>query len=177
MATNLEFIKKVEVTNGANPEITDIFSDKYDVYKIFITKVDLGTGFVNAFGNMRLINASTGTPDTTANYDSAGLYMYSHTGFGENRYTNQTRIVNTFSYMNTGAENNWGEVTIFNPYNSGSYTFFTGQSSSMFYQIGSGSFVTPTKSIAVHTVEQSNSGLQILISDITTMDIAVFGVK
>jgi len=35
--------------------------------------------------------------------------------------------------------------------------------------------VVGTKSIGTHKVAQSNSGLQILISDITTMDISVFG--
>jgi hypothetical protein len=177
MATNLEFIKKVEVRDAANPEITNIFSDRYDTYKIYITKVDLGTGFTNAFGVMRLIKASDGSVDSTANYDSAGHYLYSHANFGENRYTNQTSVVNTFAYMNVGDDNNWGEVTLYNPFDSGKYTFFAGQSSGEYYQIGSGSYNVPTKSIAVHKVAQSNSGLQIVISSITTMDITVYGVK
>ena len=103
--------------------------------------------------------------------------LLAHTTFGENKYTNLTAITNAFAYMNTGAGNNGGEITVYNPFDSGSYTFFAGQGSSMFYQLGSGSYVTPTKSIAVHKVAQSNSGLQILISDITTMDISVYGVK
>jgi len=134
-------------------------------------------GFVNAWANLRVINATTGTPDATSNYDSAGQMLYAHSTSGDNRYTNLTAITNAFAYMNTGPGNNGGEITVYSPFDSGSYTFFGGQGSSAFYQIGSGSYNVASKSIGVHKVEQSNSGLQILISDITTMDIAVYGVK
>ena len=176
MATDLQFIKSVTADNVTNIDIPDCFSDKYDVYKIFLTKTDLGTGFTNAWANMRVLKASDGTSDTTANYDSAGQMQYAYTSFGENRYTNSTQIVNTFSYSDTGSYNNGGEVTVYNPFDSGSYTFFTGQGANNIWT-GSISSLVGNKSIAVHKVAQSNSGLQILIPDITTMVIKVYGVK
>lgn len=178
MATNLEFIKEVKIRDANNPEITDIFSDRYDIYKLYATKTYLnGSGYVNAWFNMRVINATTGSPDTTSNYDSAGYMLYSHTTYGENKYASQDKIVNSFAYMSKAETNNSGEVTIYNPYDSSSFTHFAGQGCSWFYQIGSGGYVVPTKSTGVHKVEQSNSGLQILITDIEQMDIQVYGVK
>jgi len=168
MATNLEFIKSATASGGVNTlDISDCFSAKYDVYELFIPKVDTASNFYPSF---RFLKASDGTADTTANYDSAALLLGA-TGLGEQRYTNQTSIVNSFGLAGVNDNNNFGRVTIYNPFDSSSYTFINGHSSMVY------SNLSGAKTIAVHKVAQSNSGIQLLFSNMTEVKASIYGVK
>jgi len=168
MATNLQFIKSATASGGVSTlDISNCFSAKYDVYELFIPKVDTASNFYPSF---RFLKASDGTADTTANYDSAALLLGA-TGFGEIRYTNQTSIINSFGFASTNDANNFGRVTIYNPFDSSSYTFINGQSVFVYSNLEGG------KTIAVHKVAQSNSGIQLLFSNMTEVKASIYGVK
>ena len=73
MATSLQFIKSASASGGVNTlDISDCFSDEYDVYELIIPKMDSGSNFYPTF---RFLKASDGTADTTSNYDSAGQLL------------------------------------------------------------------------------------------------------
>jgi len=168
MATNLEFIKSATASGGVSTlDISNCFSAKYDVYELFIPKVDTGSNFYPSF---RFLKASDGTADTTANYDSAALLL-GGTGLGEQIYTNQTSLVNSFGLAGANDNNNFGRITIYNPFNSSSYTFVNGNSSMVY------SNLSGAKTIAVHKVAQSNSGIQLLFSNMTEVKASIYGVK
>jgi len=168
MATNLQFIKSATASGGVSTlDISNCFSAKYDVYELFIPKVDTASNFYPSF---RFLKASDGTADTTANYDSAALLLGA-TGLGEIRYTNQTSIINSFGFASTNDANNFGRVTIYNPFDSSSYTFINGQSVFVYSNLEGG------KTIAVHKVAQSNSGIQLLFSNMTEVKASIYGVK
>ena len=168
MATNLEFIKSATASGGVNTlDISDCFSAEYDVYELLIPKVDTASNFYPSF---RFLKASDGTADTTANYDSAGL-LFGTTAITEIRYTNQTSIINSFGLASTNDANNFGRVTIYNPFDSSSYTFINGFSVFVYSNLEGG------KTIAVHKVAQSNSGIQLLFTNMTEVKASIYGVK
>ena len=168
MATNLQFIKSVTASGGVNTlDISDCFSAEYDVYELLIPKVDTASNFYPSF---RFLKASDGSADTTSNYDSAGL-LFGTTGISEIRYTNQTAVINSFGLASTNDANNFGRVTIYNPFDSSSYTFINGHAVFVFSALEGG------KTIAVHKVAQSNSGIQLMFSNMTEVKASIYGVK
>ena len=168
MATNLQFIKSVTASGGVNTlDISDCFSAEYDVYELLIPKVDTASNFYPSF---RFLKASDGSADTTSNYDSAGL-LFGTTGISEIRYTNQTAVINSFGLASTNDANNFGRVTIYNPFDSSSYTFINGHSVFVY------SNLEGSKTIAVHKVAQSNSGIQLMFSNMQEVKASIYGVK
>jgi hypothetical protein len=168
MATNLEFIKSASASGGVSTlDITDCFSDKYNTYELFIPKVDTGSNFYPSF---RLLKASDGSADTTANYDSGGL-LFSTSGTSEIRYVNATSIVNSHGLSSVNDANNFGKITIYNPFDSSSYTSIHSQANHVY------STLSASRTIAVHTVAQSNSGIQLLFANMTEVIASIYGVK
>ena len=168
MATNLQFIKSASASGGVSTlDISDCFSAEYDVYELLIPKVDTASNFYPSF---RFLKASDGSADTTSNYDSAGL-LFGTTGINEIRYTNQSSIVNSFGLASTNDANNFGRVTIYNPFDSSSYTFINGHSVFVYSNLEGG------KTIGVHTVAQSNSGIQLLFANMTEVKASIYGYK
>ena len=164
---NLEFIKSASGPSVSSIEITNCFSDKYDVYLLDLPKMDSnGASYIN----LRFLKASDGSPDTTASYDSAGLIMRTNAAFGENKYTGQTQFVNSFGSVDGGSYNNGGTFIIYNPFSSSSYSFLSAQMAS--YWAGDLGW----KSIGVHKVAQSNSGIQIIVNS-DYIQASIFGVK
>ena len=169
MATSLQFIKSATASGGVSTlDISDCFNDGYDVYELYIPKIDLGS---NAYMNVRFLKASDGSADTTSNYDSAGLMLDATGSFGENRYTGSTALSNVFGLWNIGDYNNGGKITIYNPFSSSSYTFITGQTAEWYTALYG------SKNIGVHKVAQSNSGIQLLLSNIDFAAASIYGVK
>ena len=168
MTTNLQFIKSASASGGVNTlDISDCFSAEYDVYELLIPKVDTASNFYPSF---RFLKASDGSADTTSNYDSAGL-LFGTTGISEIRYTNQTAAINSFGLASTNDANNFGRVTIYNPFDSSSYTFINGHSVFVY------SNLEGSKTIAVHKVAQSNSGIQLMFSNMQEVKASIYGVK
>jgi len=91
MATNLEFIKSQTLDSANSFNITDIFSDKYDVYKITITGLQHSSN--RQVINTRVINS--GGVVSTSNYEYAGVIMGSDTTFQEKKNTSDTSWVET----------------------------------------------------------------------------------
>jgi hypothetical protein len=170
MATNLQFIKSATGTSVSSLSVTDCFTDAYDVYYISITKADLSAA---NYQYARFIDS--GGVDSTSNYDSAGLSTRSYDAFGEMRFTGQTNI-NNIAYQSANNSDGTGiSFYVFNPYDSSSYTFALGQSSS--FNSGSGLF--GVKHISVHQVAEQITGINFFPASGTydNIKINVYGVK
>tara|TARA_R100000231_G_scaffold4219_3_gene7242 strand:- start:5806 stop:6312 length:507 start_codon:yes stop_codon:yes gene_type:complete len=168
MATSLQFIKSASASGGVSTlDISNCFSAQYDVYELLITKVDTASNFYPSF---RLLKESDGSADTTSNYDSAGL-LFGLSGTSEIRYVNQTSMINSFGLASTNDANNFGRLTIYQPFSGSSYTFLQGQAAHFYSALEGG------KTIGVHKVEQSNSGIQLMFSNMTLVQASIYGVE
>ena len=173
MATNLEFIKSVSVVEGSSTfTITDIFSDKYDVYYLTFDVGQTGGAATNI--NARLLDSSS-NEISNANYDSASLGMNFGSAFNEYRTPAQTTIKYFFLVTGDTATGSASpsSVFIYNPFSSSSYTFLQGQS------IRSTSY--GGKGISVLKETTSCTGIKFLPENgsatFRTSKISVYGVK
>lgn len=128
MATNLEFIKRVEAQQVASVEITDIFSDRYDKYLIkHPHHYDVST----TDQRLQMLDSS-GTAITTSVYKYASLNLISSAG-ATDEYNNANDHTRSFSYFtNSYYQSGLVELEIYNPYNSASYTYWSWKSN--YYQ-------------------------------------------
>jgi|TARA_Y100000004_G_scaffold146374_1_gene167247 hypothetical protein len=173
MAGNLEFIKNVNgSSNVSNVDVTNVFTDKYDVYKI-VTNITTDASFHPV--DMRLFD-SGGTIIDQAEYDYAFLELRSSTTYGVGKNTGQTEIQRPMRTGDGAAAAGNNVVYFFNPYDSSSYTFLK-------YQVSAWSSGTPQlggqKGIAVHTSAETITGFRYFVTsdNITSHSISVFGVK
>jgi hypothetical protein len=156
MAGNLEFIKSENVIDGVTSQnITDIFSDKYDVYAITFST---GSNSTTALDVRARFIDSGGSVISTSNYDYAFLTMRTDTGFSEGRATNQTYFNNILGTTDLSPEGATGIVYVFNPFNS-SYTFVTQQSMNIYSSLEVG-----RKHIGVLTETTSCTGINAFVS-------------
>jgi hypothetical protein len=155
---NLELIDKTEITSSVSSvDITDVFSDKYDVYKIVTNGIEDTTNTPSV--HLRFINSS-GSVVSASNYDYAYLNMASNTAFAELRATNESYIRGVFGF--SSANDTQGSVAyIFNPYSSSSYTFSLYQMSSVNTTLRS------IKGIGVLKQTTSMTGFQVFDIDST----------
>lgn len=169
---NLQFIKKEVLTSTANNlQVTNCFNTNYDVYKIFLTKVD-----TSALANLRLrFIKSDDSIDSTSNYNYAVHILRSYTSSAENKSTSATYWELISSQSSSSIAGNAVEITIYNPFNSSSYTFH--KTNTCGYLEASGIYAP--HSIGGHTVEQSNTGFQMLLSsgNYERLEVVVYGVK
>ena len=170
MATNLEFITSSEVTSSVTSySLDNIFSADYDVYQIVLRnfKYVSGANWIN----LRFLD-SVGSVISTANYDGAGLEMKAQTTFSSNQQTNSTSY---FYCLYTN--NNVGQgavLTIYNPYDSGSYTFITQQDSTFITSVANYGH----KSIGGLKNAGTHRGINLSsASNFDSGNISVFGVK
>ena len=169
MAGSLEFITSQTGTTVSNFEITNIFSDKYDVYKIQLFDEEVANSDYNWFRVIR----SAGT-DTGANYDYANLAMYAHTTFAEIKGSSTTANYLGYLFPSTYDDGIGVTMYVFNPYDSSSYTFFSAQTSSFANTVGIYGF----KSIMVHKVAEQITGLSLGRSgNFNKITANVYGVK
>ena len=153
MSTNLQFIKQVVGTDVASLELTDIFSADYDVYQIQLVGAEVSNADYNYF---RVINA--GGTDTGSNYTYANLLMYAHTTFAEVKSTGTT----TANYLGYLYPANYDDgigvtMTVYNPFDSSSYTFFNAQTSSFANGVG----LYGGKVIMAHKVAEQITGISV----------------
>ena len=172
MATNLEFIKSQTLDSANSFSITDIFSDKYDVYKITITGLEHSNG--RQLINTRVINS--GGIVSTSNYDYAGLIMRSDTTFQEQKNTNATFWIETLGegFGNSGSGN---VMYVINPYDSSKYTFMLNQYATYYDITGP---LRSLKYCGVYKVAEQITGLNIFDNgNIQLFDgkLTVYGVK
>ena len=167
MAGNLEFIKSETGTSVALLDVTNCFSNKYDVYYFSLTKVNKASG---GFVNIRYLD-SGGTVIDQTEYDYASLETRAYIGFGANGVTNASSI-KEIAY---GTDIGGVSLYVYNPYDSSSYTFLTNQSSSV--RAGFGNW--GSKVIAVHKSAEQLSGVRFIAEGTTFNNITVnvYGVK
>ena len=173
MAGNLEFIKNVNgSSNVSNVDVTNVFSDKYDVYKI-VTNITTDDEFHPV--DMRLFD-SDGTIINQAEYDYASQEIRPYTTFLEVRATGQT-LISEIAYGSSNTEDMGGiSLYVYNPFDSSSYTFTQSQSSS--FVTGNGGW--GNKTIGVHKNAEQISGVRFVAAgsvNLDTIEVSVYGVK
>ena len=170
MAGSLEFVKTVTGTSISEFSITDCFSADYDVYKIYVVDYEQSH---TTYPYLRFINASG--VDSSSNYDYAGLQLWANTTFGQNKNTNQNAMYDVIGYSNANEPQGGISLDIFNPFDSGSYTFMKCQSATNSYQPAVG-----VKSIGVQKVAQEVTGFALGFGGgytWTNITVNVYGVK
>jgi len=170
MSTNLQFIKSASGNSVSTLSITDCFNANYDVYQVFISKVDItGLEWVEFQYLDTSGNALTGTV-----YDEAVMELLSYGGFSESRSTSRDehgRVIRLQADSNDGAG---CLITIYNPFTSGTNTFASTQSSA---DTNSGMFAS--KGIFVYRATDVIAGLKFKLDTQTfdSLTVKVFGVK
>jgi hypothetical protein len=154
MATNLQFIKSVTANNSNSLSIDEVFTTDYDVYYISLHGFDQDST-TDARWYYRFLD-STGTVLTGA-YDYAGLDMRSGSPIAERRGTNAVGMDLYFVTDNGTGYGGTSGVYVYNPADTGSYTFLTAQSSSF----ASTTNLLGVKGIGVHKVTEAIRGFNI----------------
>ena len=175
MAGNLEFINSFKNTTGgiATFQLTNIFSDKYDVYKIFY---EYKGNDVSGYVRFKLID-SGGSVISDAEYAAASLAMRSYNTFFENKNNGTKTNMGEAGYnQDFGAG---GEMTIFNPYDSSRFTFAINSNAGGTTSSGD---LFGYKSINAHQVAEQITGLEFSVTgggsyDFDYISASVYGVK
>jgi len=172
MASNLEFIKNVNgSSNVSSFDVTNVFSDKYDVYKI-VTKITTDSEFLEV--PMRLLDIG-GSQISAAEYDYAFLELRSSTTFGQGKGSGDTEIIRPIRTGSGAASAGNNIFYIHNPYDSSSYTYYN-------YQVAAWSSGTPQfggqKGIGVHNSAERITGFKYFVTsnNITSHNVSVYGV-
>jgi hypothetical protein len=120
MAGSLVKIAETTVSSAvASVTLTGIDST-YDVYVAHYNNVEIDTD-----SRFMLVQFTTsGTPDTSANYDYAAKDLRADTSFGNDSVTNETSIATEGTGTNTGEQIN-NTLYLFNFNNSSEYSFIT----------------------------------------------------
>ena len=176
--TNLQFIKSVSSTGTSFVDITNIFTDKYDVYCIKSDTFEIvGSASQNLY--RRLLD-STGTVISDTEYASATLEGRAwDASFLESRSTGQNYMA-TGGYINDDSTEGTGFVQyIYNPYDSSSFTFATNSNAG---GTTAGGNLFGYKSIYSHNVAEQITGLEFLVTgggsyDFDRIQASVYGVK
>ena len=178
MATNLQFIKSVSATSGVTSlSITDVFSANYDVYQITFSNLKGVTA--EDYVDFTYID-SGGSEITTSKYDRAHLIMLSKdSDFVEDTKVNQANF-DRFLYLRTLTgigESASGNINVYNPFSSSSYTFFSGQSA-MYNESLTRLFGIKTIGVLKETTSVTGFKLTVEPSgEFDRLEVDVYGVK
>jgi hypothetical protein len=175
MAGSLELIKSQTLSGSvANVSVTNVFSDKYDVYKITMNNFSTASSTATETF-LRFINSSDSV--VSADYEYADFYMPADTGFSDIRsaVVSTTEIYYAVGTIDDSPQGGSAVHYISNPFDSSSYTFNQSQSSSFY----SNPRFVANKGIGVLTTTASITGFQILFpsSNANAGTISVYGVK
>lgn len=108
MATNLEFIKEVNAIQTATVNVTDIFTTKYDVYKVYARFTgNSSTGYLAT----RYIDAG-GSVISSGEYRNASMFMRTYSSYFEGRGTTNTSMIMAYNQDFGGGG---ADFTIYNP--------------------------------------------------------------
>ena len=168
MSTNLQFIKEASGTNVTPLSVTDCFGRGYDVYKILLRSESNST---DGYWGLQLIDSS-GSIITGSEYDEAVLLMRTYDTYLENKST-------TASMVSVGYDEDYGatlNLEVFNPDDSGSYTF-----GNLATDGGTSSGLITSKGIFVHHTAEIISGIHFKMSagsnDFNYINVQVYGVR
>ena len=174
MATNLQFIHEENISEStSSTSVDNVFTDSYDVYMILCTGFST-VGTSGTFLGVRFIDNS-GNVVTDAEYDWADLEMRSDASFSDDNDEGATfmRLQGGFDQE---PETTGAVIYVYNPSDSGSYTFITTQSSGSTGGNGRGG-----KGIGVHKTAETVRGFAIIETvgsrPYDSGEIRVYGVK
>mgnify|MGYP003145267168 CR=1 FL=1 len=174
MAGSLEFIKSASGSGVSTLDITNCFSDDYDIYAIILGKSDMSSDA--GFLRYRLID-SGGSVISGSEYDNAGLRFSTSVTYPQTKGTNQTFMTGISSSTGGLTEEGGTAITyVYQPYNSSRYTFAQTQS----VNATGSSVVQGFKFINVHKRQEQITGFHILSSPSKTfenVELSVYGVK
>ena len=175
MAGSLELISKTVVSsNTTSVTISPIFSDKYDVYKVLVTKTTSSS--TNPYFFSLRFTDSSNSIISDSEYDYAQLYLKSNASFNENRAVNQDKLPEPFGETDASPESSSAVMYVYNPYSNSSYTFIQVQSSFAVEGVSKGG-----KYIGVYTDTEQVNGINIFRSsgseEMAEATISVYGVK
>ena len=172
MSGSLELISSQTISASTSSiDFDNVFSAKYDVYKIINSKLST-VAALNGSTDTRLLD-STGTVISASEYDYAQLVLRTDSAFGERKATGATSLSQFFGGTDNHPESMGAVAYVFNPFDSSSYTFFTSQVS---YAVAS--VYRGFKNIGVHKSAESCRGFRIFTSqNVDEGVITVYGVK
>jgi len=173
--SNLRLINETNVSSGiTSVSITDVFTSNFDIYQITFSNLKGVTA--EDYVDMSFINSS-GSEITSASYDRAQLLMYSDLAFAEDKKVSQTNF-DRFLYLRTfttTGNSSAGEIWVFNPYSSSSYTFYLGQGN---YQ-NTTRIIAP-KEIGVLKDTSSVTGFKLTVEptgELDTLSVRTYGLR
>ena len=148
-------------SSGLNASI----DSTYDVYMVRINKLEVDTDAQD----VKIRFTESGTPNTTSNYDDAGLNIDSGSAFDNVFATNQTSIDLSMNIGNATNEQFNSIIYIFNANNSGEYTFCTFENT----MLNNTATLRGKQGGGVFTSASTVDGIQIL-GDSTNIDNGTF---
>ena len=173
MAGSLEFIKSATGSSVSSLDVTNCFSDNYDVYMISISKINGLQSSGNRVLRLRLLDSTSTVIDQTE-YDYAVLDLRSYDTYTEQKSTTSTAFDRIMIYGSGDVEGG-ATIYVYNPYDSSSYTFGTYQSSGLVEASDRG---FGTKGIAVHHNAEQITGINFTPNaDSFDLTVKVYGVK
>ncbi len=154
MAGSLIKISETTVSSGVSSVTLTGIDSTYDVYKFVFSGLEVDTD-----GTTLSIRVTTsGSADTSSNYDRADKQLLSNTTFSNSSSSNQDSWVNSVDGTGTGEANN-GVLYLFNFNNSSEYSFMTRETT----QYDNNPRLISRTGGGVHTVTQACDGLQFLV--------------
>ena len=160
-----------EIVSSAVASVTLTGIDStYDVYKFVFSGLEVDTD-----GTTLSIRVTTsGSADTTSNYDRADKQLISNTTFANSSNSNQDSWVNSVEGTGTGEANN-GVLYLFNFNNSSEYSFMTRETT----QWDNNPRLLSRSGGGVHTVAQACDGLQFFVTsgNIDSGTFKLYGIK
>jgi len=155
MAGSLVLIQETTVSSGISSVSLTGIDTSFNVYKLVFSGLEVDTD-----GTTLSIRVTTsGTADTSSNYDRADKQLISSTSFLDSSNTNQTSWAETICGTGTGEASN-GVLYLFNFTNSSEFSFITR---------GTNTFDNNPRVISrygggVHTVAQTCDGIQFFVT-------------
>lgn len=170
MPGSLVKITETTVSSGVSSVTLTGIDSTYDVYKFVFSGLEVDTD-----GTTLSIRVTTsGSADTTSNYDRADKQLISNTTFANSSNSNQDSWVNSVEGTGTGEANN-GVLYLFNFNNSSEYSFMTRETT----QWDNNPRLLSRSGGGVHTVAQACDGLQFFVTsgNIDSGTFKLYGIK
>ena len=117
--SNLRLINETTFSSVNTVDVTDVFSEDFDVYKI-----TLDTGA--QYGLLRFIN-SAGSLTTDATYDTARYNLKINTNNSQTQISNASVGIYAFSESSGSGAGGGNVLYVFNPFSSTAFTFVIAQ--------------------------------------------------
>ena len=167
MSGKLELVNTFTGSSVSSLNLNACFTDTYEYYDVFFRGKQNADGS-NPRPTVKILDDSNAELGA-GNYDYASLEMYGHTSFSERRSTGAGSI----AYLGNG-DRNQAIMYVFNPADTGSYSFVEYQSSG-----GTSSLLRGEKGIGVLKLAAAHRGFKITANSGTYSDlnVSVYGVK